>query len=72
MVASGPNLDLLGQREVAATPVGSEFRPGLRERLADGATTGEAGLRAAIFDYNHADWYVREVLSLACSHLPLL
>jgi hypothetical protein len=35
---------------------------------ADGATTGEAGLRGAIFDYNHADWYVREVLALAAEY----
>ena len=35
---------------------------------ADGATTGEAGLRAAIFDYNHADWYVDEVLTLAAEY----
>ena len=32
---------------------------------ADGAASGAAGLRAAIFDYNHADWYVNEVLTLA-------
>jgi Transglycosylase SLT domain len=32
---------------------------------ADGATAGSAGLRQAIFDYNHADWYVDEVLTLA-------
>jgi hypothetical protein len=32
---------------------------------ADGATDGGAGLRQAIFDYNHADWYVDEVLTLA-------
>ena len=31
----------------------------------DGATNGGAGLRAAIFDYNHANWYVNEVLTLA-------
>src|SRR6266851_1346511 len=28
---------------------------------ADGATGGGAGLRQAIFDYNHATWYVNEV-----------
>jgi hypothetical protein len=32
---------------------------------ADGAATGSAGLRSAIFSYNHATWYVDEVLSLA-------
>lgn len=31
----------------------------------DGATSGSAGLSGAIFDYNHADWYVTEVLQLA-------
>jgi hypothetical protein len=31
----------------------------------DGATSSSAGLRQAIFDYNHADWYVNEVLTLA-------
>jgi hypothetical protein len=31
---------------------------------ADGAASG-SGLRAAIFDYNHATWYVNEVLTLA-------
>jgi hypothetical protein len=31
----------------------------------DGATEGSSGLAAAIFDYNHADWYVNEVLGLA-------
>jgi len=31
----------------------------------DGATDGGAGLREAIFDYNHANWYVNEVLTLA-------
>jgi hypothetical protein len=35
---------------------------------ADGATTGAAGLRQAIFDYNHADWYVNEVLTLAAEY----
>jgi hypothetical protein len=36
---------------------------------ADGATAGGgAGLRQAIFDYNHADWYVDEVLSLAAEY----
>jgi hypothetical protein len=32
---------------------------------ADGAASGGQGLRAAIFDYNHATWYVNEVLTLA-------
>jgi len=32
---------------------------------ADGAASGGAGLRNAIFDYNHAGWYVNEVLTLA-------
>jgi hypothetical protein len=32
---------------------------------ADGAASGGPGLRAAIFDYNHATWYVDEVLTLA-------
>jgi hypothetical protein len=34
----------------------------------DGATSGGAGLRQAIFDYNHADWYVDEVLTLAAEY----
>jgi Transglycosylase SLT domain len=32
---------------------------------ADGAASGGQGLRTAIFDYNHAGWYVDEVLTLA-------
>jgi hypothetical protein len=32
---------------------------------ASGATNGQAGLAAAIFAYNHAQWYVNEVLTLA-------
>jgi hypothetical protein len=32
---------------------------------ADGAASGGPGLRDAIFDYNHATWYVNEVLTLA-------
>ena len=32
---------------------------------ADGAATGTSGLSAAVFDYNHASWYVSEVLDLA-------
>jgi len=35
---------------------------------ANGATTGTAGLRQAIFDYNHATWYVDEVLALAAEY----
>jgi hypothetical protein len=35
---------------------------------ADGATTGSQGLRQAIFDYNHASWYVDEVLTLAAEY----
>jgi hypothetical protein len=36
-----------------------------RMLCADGAASGGQGLRQAIFDYNHADWYVNEVLTLA-------
>jgi hypothetical protein len=32
---------------------------------ADGAAAGGQSLRNAIFDYNHANWYVNEVLALA-------
>lgn len=35
---------------------------------ANGAATGTAGLRQAIFDYNHATWYVDEVLALAAEY----
>jgi Transglycosylase SLT domain len=35
---------------------------------ADGAAAGGQSLYNAIFDYNHADWYVREVLSLAAEY----
>jgi hypothetical protein len=35
---------------------------------ADGAAGGGQGLRAAIFDYNHATWYVNEVLTLAAEY----
>jgi len=35
---------------------------------ADGAATGTAGLHQAIFDYNHATWYVDEVLALAAEY----
>jgi hypothetical protein len=36
-----------------------------RMLCADGAAQGGQALRQAIFDYNHADWYVNEVLTLA-------
>jgi hypothetical protein len=39
-----------------------------RMLCADGAAAGGASLRAAIFDYNHADWYVNEVLGLAAEY----
>jgi hypothetical protein len=39
-----------------------------RMLCADGAASGSAGLRQAIFDYNHADWYVDEVLTLAAEY----
>jgi len=35
---------------------------------ADGALNGAPGLSGAIFDYNHADWYVSEVLALASEY----
>jgi Transglycosylase SLT domain len=35
---------------------------------ADGAASGGTSLYHAIFDYNHADWYVNEVLSLAAEY----
>ncbi len=35
---------------------------------ADGAALGGHALYQAIFDYNHADWYVREVLGLAAEY----
>jgi hypothetical protein len=35
---------------------------------ADGAAGGGRALYNAIFDYNHADWYVREVLGLAARY----
>ena len=35
---------------------------------ADGAAAGGASLAAAIYDYNHADWYVNEVLDLASEY----
>ncbi len=40
-----------------------------RMLCADGASAGtQAGLRRAIFAYNHADWYVSEVLALAAQY----
>jgi len=39
-----------------------------RMLCADGAASGSAGLSAAIFDYNHATWYVNEVLALAAEY----
>jgi hypothetical protein len=39
-----------------------------RMLCADGAAAGGQSLSNAIFDYNHADWYVREVLSLAAQY----
>ncbi|HEV8218806.1 MAG TPA: lytic transglycosylase domain-containing protein [Streptosporangiaceae bacterium] len=40
-----------------------------RMLCADGASQGTlTGLRAAVFAYNHADWYVNEVLALAAQY----
>jgi Transglycosylase SLT domain len=39
-----------------------------RMLCADGATAGGSGLRDSVFDYNHADWYVNEVLALAAEY----
>lgn len=39
-----------------------------RMLCADGAASGSAGLSAAVFDYNHATWYVNEVLALAAEY----
>jgi hypothetical protein len=39
-----------------------------RMLCADGAAAGGQQLRAAIFDYNHATWYVDEVLALAAEY----
>ncbi len=39
-----------------------------RMLCADGAASGAAGLSQAIFDYNHATWYVNEVLQLATEY----
>jgi Transglycosylase SLT domain len=35
---------------------------------ADGAAAGGSALSSAIFDYNHANWYVSEVLALAAEY----
>jgi Transglycosylase SLT domain len=35
---------------------------------ADGARNGSTGLVSAVFDYNHATWYVSEVLDLAAEY----
>ena len=39
-----------------------------RMLCADGGAGGWQGLRRAVFAYNHACWYVREVLALAARH----
>jgi hypothetical protein len=39
-----------------------------RMLCADGAARGPRGLRGAIYAYNHACWYVRDVLALAVSY----
>jgi hypothetical protein len=39
-----------------------------RMLCADGAARGGSALSAAIFDYNHAEWYVKEVLALAAEY----
>jgi hypothetical protein len=39
-----------------------------RMLCADGAAAGGGALSAAIFDYNHATWYVNEVLGLAAEY----
>ena len=39
-----------------------------RMLCADGAARGPRGLRWAIFAYNHACWYVRDVLAIAVRH----
>jgi hypothetical protein len=39
-----------------------------RMLCADGAAHGGSALSAAIFDYNHAEWYVKEVLALAAEY----
>ena len=37
---------------------------------ASGVSAGEDGVRRAIFAYNHADWYVNDVLYYAVDHSP--
>jgi hypothetical protein len=39
-----------------------------RMLCADGAASGGTALDNAIYDYNHADWYVREVVALAAQY----
>ncbi len=39
-----------------------------RMLCADGAASGSAGLSSAIWDYNHAAWYVTEILQLAAEY----
>jgi hypothetical protein len=39
-----------------------------RMLCADGAAAGGTALDSAIFDYNHADWYVSEVVALAAQY----
>jgi membrane-bound lytic murein transglycosylase B len=39
-----------------------------RMLCADGAGAGGSSLSAAIYDYNHATWYVNEVLELASEY----
>jgi hypothetical protein len=39
-----------------------------RMLCADGAASGPQGLRRAIYAYNHACWYVRDVLTLAARY----
>src|SRR5215469_7727457 len=39
-----------------------------RMLCADGAARGGTSLYGAVYDYNHADWYVREVLALAAQY----
>jgi len=41
---------------------------GARYLCANGAQSGDQGLYGAVFAYNHADWYVKEVLDLAARY----
>lgn len=41
-----------------------------RYLVASGATRGAAGVRAALFAYNRATWYVNDVLHYAASYAP--